>query len=760
MPRIVQQRQRAVRSVKKRRVVATRAKAGAGARAADDLLIEIGCEELPASYLPEARERATSLVGEYLQEQRLACGAVTVWAAPRRLVVSVRQLAARQQELVEKAMGPSKAVAFDAQGQPTKAAVGFAARHGVPVTSLAVETTPKGEYVAVTKRVSGQPTERLIQPLLDRLVRQIGFPKTMRWDESGATFARPVRWLLVLYGGRVVSCAIGRVRSAGYTVGHRQRKSPRIAVRRAGDYLAALRKQGILVDHEERRKTLLRMLEVVARRAGGRVDQDDPHVHALLEELLYLSEMPQVIAGRFEGRFAERLPEEVLLAAMAKGQRLVGLRRDGRGKSQEAGAQTLLPTFLAVLDGRYSAAAVQRIRRNIEHVLSAKLSDALFFLEHDQRVGLEAYRQQLQGIIFLKGLGSMLQKSERIEQLALWLATENGSDGPERAQLTRAAFLCKTDLASSIVKEFPSLQGVMGGWYARHGGEPEPVSTAIREHYQPRHQGDRLPSARVGAIIAAADKIDAIVGCWWKGFAPTGSADPYGIRRAAQGVIAILWEHRLNCSLAELTGMARTIINAQQAKEGPVPESVVAAAQGYLAERLKAFFADRYPAELVEAVVSTKTACSVVGVGRRLEQLEQIWKSGQLAPAVKVAERTGNIVRGSKGADGLGDVDAARFEHPTEQRLWDVVRREHEPIQQLIVDGRYGEAVALYGHVFAESVHQFFYDVMVNVEDAAVRRNRLTMMQMIYRLLADEVADLSVLAPRMAEQEKERVIHG
>lgn len=746
---------------------------------ADDLLIEIGCEELPATYLPAARQRLQTLTGDYLAAQRLVHAGVTVWAAPRRLAIVVRRLAAKQEPLVETLTGPSKAAAFDAAGKPTAAAAGFAAKHGVPVSALRVTTTPRGEYVAVTKTTPGRPAAALVQPLLDQLIRQIGFPKTMRWDASGVAFARPIRWLLALYGARLVPCAIGRVRSAAYTLGHRQRENPRLSVQRAGVYLETLRKQEILVDQEERHRLLRRLLDAAAQKAGGCIDHDDPHTQALLEELLYLAESPQAISGTFAPRFAERLPQEVLLAAMAKGQRLIGLK--------PARGDRLLPTFLAVLDGDYAPKAVKPIRENIEHVLNAKLADALFFLEKDRRVGLDVYCEHLSGIVFLKGLGSVLDKTRRIQWLASWIAVQLGSvrgaevdrwsHGQEHEYLDAAASLCKADLASSMVKEFPSLQGVMGGWYAKAAGKSEEVAAAIREHYQPRYQGDTLPSTRIGAIVAIADKMDSIVGCWWKGFAPTGSADPYGIRRAAQGVIAILWEHQLALSLQQLVEQSSVQINnwvesqnrqmhpsekkGGGAKVEAMPESIGQAVCSYLADRVKVFFADRYRQELVDAVVSADHSLMAVQIGQRLEQLSSVWHGEAFAQAVKVAERTANISKAFRDtceAKDVGRVDELRFEHPTERELWEVVQRERQPILDLVSQERYADAVKRYGEAFAEPVHRFFYDVMVNVENEPVRRNRLAMMDTIFRLLATQVADLSMLAQSVSG--KEKVSHG
>lgn len=484
--------------------------------AVQELFLELGAEEIPASFVARAVAQLPGVVTSLLERERLAHGEATATGAPRRLAVVVRDVADRQPDVAEDVTGPPASAAFDQQGKPTRAAFGFAQKHGVDPSALRVIETPKGAYVAVHRERAGKRAVEILPAICAELWGggKLAFPKTMRWCTNDGPFPRPVHWLVALFGGEAIRFEALGVSSGTETRGHRFLAPGPIAVRGWDDHVAKLRAAHVLIDRSVRRAALEHELERAAREADGAL-RPDP---SLIEEVLDLVEEPHAIVGAFDPAHLV-LPEAVIVQAMRGHQRYFALGGpDGK----------LLARFVSVAN---TAEVVENVRRGNERVLRARLSDARFFFDEDRKRPLAARSERLSGIVFQAKLGTVADKVERIVTMADSLAHLIGKpalcDGARRG-----AALSKCDLVTLMVGELPELQGVMGRAYAAHDGEPEAVCRAIEEHYLPRGAGDRLPSSDLGAIVGLADRIDTLTGCFAAGLAPTGAADPYGLRRA------------------------------------------------------------------------------------------------------------------------------------------------------------------------------------------------------------------------------------
>ncbi len=503
-----------------------------------DLLFEIGTEELPAGFIQPALAQLYDNFVRKAGTLNLVHGEVAVKGTPRRLALIVRQLADRQQDCREELLGPSKAAAFGPDGLPTKAAEGFARSKGVTVADLQAVDTPKGEYLMLVREVAGRPTEELLPDLLHELIIEMTFAKSMRWGQNLHPFGRPIQWLTVLFGNKVITVEHEGIVSAASSRGHRFMAHFPFTVENASTYEEQLRQHHVLVDPAERRQAVVAEIEAAVRTFPGagtpRVAIDEE----LVDTVTNLVECPFGICGTFEEKFLQ-VPSEVLITSMREHQKYFPVI-DGDG--------ALLPGFVAVNNTRVVSPDVSR--KGHQRVLRARLSDALFFFNTDRELSLDLRRQQLGGIVFQARLGTMSEKTERIVKLTRILCEILQPDLTETAG--RAAALCKADLLTSMVGEFPSLQGIMGMAYALHDGESPEVARAIQEHYMPKRAGAELPDSDAGAILGLADRIDTIAGCFGIGQVPTGTADPFGLRRLSLAVLNIVTGKRYRLSLYEI----------------------------------------------------------------------------------------------------------------------------------------------------------------------------------------------------------------
>ncbi len=674
------------------------------------LLLEIGTEELPAADVDAALAQLGELAPKLLAEARLEHGAVQVLGTPRRLALLVKDLVPGQpdRELVVK--GPPAARAFDPAGAPTPAAEGFARKYNLSVSALEKRTLDGGEYVVAVVKEKGQAAPDVLRELLPRLVAALKFEKTMRWRAGDPTaFSRPVRWLAALLGESVIPFSYAGLRSGNVSRGLRPLGSPAITIGAADEYLAALRKAHIEADPAARRAAILKQARQLAKTVGGVIADE-----GVLAEVTHLVERPTALLGSFSDE-ALKLPREVLIAVMKKHQRYFPVETpDG----------ALLPYFVAVRNG--DRQHVDVVREGNEHVIRARFADANFFVREDRQQTLAAFRPKLATLLFQTKLGSMLDKSERIEALARQLAPRLGLDAAETEIAGRAAHLCKADLATQMVVEMTSLQGVMGYEYALASGEPRAVAVAIREHYG-------LPDTKPGLVVGLADRLDSLAGLFAAGLAPTGSADPFGLRRAALSTNQILVDKGLDFDL----------LAALEAALDQLPAGLVADRAKLLADLL-AFLAGRLRGQLLDAdgggyrydIVDAVLAEQARNPARALAAVQQLTAWVQRPDWPQILPAYARCVRITRDQKEQFAVDADRLTEPAEQALYAAAAATH-PAQS--VDDLFNQVLSL-----IPAINRFFDDVLVMAEDAAVRANRLGLLQRIAGL-ARGVADLSKL---------------
>jgi glycyl-tRNA synthetase beta chain len=738
-----------------------------------ELLIEIGTEELPARWLPGLTHQLAEHVAARLAGARLTIDApVETFGTPRRLTARVSKVGERQSDLEEVVTGPAVAAAFGADRQPTPAASGFARRHGVDVPVLEQVETPKGKYLAYRKWQRGKAAVDVLPDVLSGVLRDLSFPKQMRWDarldDGGGDllFGRPIRWLLFLYGGRVVPFTIARtelarspqvqeVTSGAVTFGHRflatsGRPGRAIRVRSFENYRARLLENFVVLDRSDRHDRIARELDLHAERLGGRVSRMAGQL-GLLQELPDLVEYPSVVAGTFGAEFLT-LPEEVLTTTMIRHQHYVPV---------VSAAGPLMPAFLAVTNTETDNA--RTIARNSERVLTARLRDARFFFDADRATSLEARVDDLEHVLFHRKLGSYRAKAERIERLAAWLAEEILGAPGAAGHASRAGLLAKADLTTEMVRELTELQGTMGGVYAREEGQPEEVWRAIYHHYLPIAVEADAPPARdelgkaavTWAAVALADKLDTTVGLFAAGERPTGTRDPFGLRRQGHGILKILVD------LPALTGLdvairlpeviRRARLNLQSAVEaggGSVAERGEESPElsSFLLDRLRYLFQQRgFSYDEVNAVAGSATGLATcpLDARRRLEALRAVRGSENFEALAVAFKRVKNLAKELK-REPAETFDLLR--EPAEQALVAEYRGRDEAIRAAIRKADYQSAFTLASGL-RPAVDRFFADIFVMVDDPSLRDQRLTLVWRLHELLLG-LADISEIAPR------------
>jgi glycyl-tRNA synthetase beta chain len=684
-----------------------------------DFLFEIGTEEIPASYVPPALRALAETLPARLREKRIRHGAVESFATPRRLALRIAEVEEMQPDLEREMTGPPKRAAFDAEGKPTKAALGFAKTQGVPVESLRIALTERGEYVAVTVVDKGVPVADLLPRLLPEIVASLPFPRTMRWEGSGFLFARPIQWIVALLGESVLPVEIAGVRSGRESRGHRVLHPDPVPVAEPRAYEEALRRAGVLVSPEERLARIEKEIERALAGAGGKAVRDP----GLLETVNFLVEMPRALCGSFDERML-RLPDRVVITAMRAHQRYFSV-------VDESGR--LLPRFVTIANG--IAENEEGVRAGNERVLAARLADAEFYWNEDRAVPLDERVRGLDRVVWQEGMGSLFEKTSRIERIAGILAGEAAPEAREAA--LRAARLSKTDLTTEMIrdgKEFTSLQGYMGMEYARAAGEPDDVARAIYEQYLPRFSGDELPSTDAGRILSLADRTDTLLGCLAAGFAPTGSQDPYGLRRQALAILRILSEERISVTLGRLLAAGVEAYGPRLAE----PEKTVAESLRIFRARLKNLFTDQgLPYDLVDAVLETGLE-RPADLERRALALRDFRASESFERLVLGSKRVMNIL---KGGAPSGAVDPALLSEPEERELHRAATELGERCGRSLAAGDHRATMECLLEL-RDPIDRFFDKVLVMDPDERVRANRLSLLQEIAGLFL-RFADLS-----------------
>jgi len=683
---------------------------------ASELLLEIGTEEIPARFIPPVLAEMAAGFRRLMEQERIKVGAVVTWGTPRRLALVAREVAAAQEEVAAEVIGPAKSVAYDAQGRPTPAAQGFARSQGVDLGELIELQTPKGVYLAVRRRTPGAPTPERLKAVLPPFIQGLSFPKSMRWGSLSFTFARPIHWILARFGGQVVPFALADVVSGGVTYGHRFLAPQAVEVKDAASYVAALGLAQVIVDPAARRTHLEAELARAAAQVGGEVVPNP----GLVEENTFLVEYPSAVVGGFDDEFLA-LPDEVLITAMREHQRYFSLRgRDGK----------LLPHFIAI--NNTLARNPDLVRQGHERVLRARLADAMYFYQVDAKVPLENRVADLKGVVFHSLLGTSYEKMERFRELAVWLAGQAAPDLTEAVR--RAATLCKADIVTEMVGEFPSLQGVMGRKYAELSGEPPEVAAAIFTHYLPRHADDWLPEDLVGALVGLADRLDTICGIFGVGLSPTGAADPYGLRRHALAVIRILRALSLHLDLVEAVWQGLKLL---QGKISRTPEETAREVLDFFQARLMhLLLSEGLDHETVAAVLAAGSQ-DVVEAADKVVALEDVRQSPDF-PALAVAfKRVINISRGAEA----GEVNPLLFEYPEERLLLEATVLMEVEVAAALKDRDYPAVCRALARLKGP-VDAYFDKVLVMAEDERVRLNRLGLLARISRTFL-KMADFS-----------------
>ncbi|MCY3740238.1 MAG: glycine--tRNA ligase subunit beta [Candidatus Poribacteria bacterium] len=690
-----------------------------------DLLFEIGTEEIPASYVPPALVQLREIATESLTNHRIPFGEIETFGTPRRITLSIKDLKTLQESEETEVVGPPKRIAYDENGEPTKAAIGFAKTQGVELSALRIVETERGEYIAASKLEKGVAAREVLQVLLPEWIEVLRFPKTMRWETKSeeprafARFARPIRWLVALLGNEVINCTYGAARAGRVTYGHRSLHPDPITLTSANlaAYIDALRAVDVVVCPKERRETIKKQVTSILKIEDNLPKLDDE----LLDTVNYLVENPQPIVGNFSESHLE-LPPEVLITAMKKHQRYFPMWKN----ESELAAKFI--TISNGTDGNFDG-----VQHGNERVLRARLNDAEFFYKEDQKTSLADKVERLGAVIFHAKLGSLLDKAKRLKALVKRIGAELQVSEEIIAHTERAAWLCKADLTTQMVIEFPTLQGITGRYYARNSGEPEPVATAIAEHYQPLGADTPLPETEVGALLAIADKLDTIVGYFGIEERPTGSQDPYSLRRHALGTIRILQDRQLLLSLDAVVEKAISLYTV------PLADDTQTSVLGFIKERLRVILQNQqYAPDLADAVLAVGDV-NIIDIHKRASALAEFRLTSNFEEVYNALNRVLRILPPSVPET----VDTTLLQDDAEKQLFDRITAAESGFKQSIQERDYTKLLAQLA-TLQPAIDSFFDDILVMAEEPALRANRLALLNRIGRNIY-AIADLTKL---------------
>ncbi|MEK3966420.1 glycine--tRNA ligase subunit beta [Paenibacillus sp. FSL H7-0323] len=670
-----------------------------------DILFEIGLEEIPARFIRAAMEQLQDRMSNWLDSARINHAGVTAYATPRRLAVFVKDAAEKQEDISEEVKGPSRKIALDANGDWSKAALGFARSQGVSPEQFTFKELAGVEYIYATKNSAGVETASLLTEGLLGIVNAMTFPKNMRWGAYDFKFVRPIRWMVALFGKEIIDLEITDVKAGNVSRGHRFLGTETV-ISEPAQYVESMRAQHVLVDVKERETLILDQINKLAEEKSWTIAIKED----LLEEVLFLVETPTVLFGTFDPSFLE-IPQDVLITSMREHQRYFPVF-DAAGK--------LLPFFVTVRNG--NAESLDVIAKGNEKVLRARLSDAKFFYQEDQKMKIDDALAKLENIVYHEDLGSVGDKVRRIRQISDRLAVKLGLSASAVSEVSRTADICKFDLVTQMVYEFPELQGTMGEDYARKAGEPETVAKAIFEHYQPRFAGDAVPSTEAGSVVSIADKIDTIVGCFSIGIIPTGSQDPYALRRQAAGIVQIVLEHKLPITLREIFEAAIEIHeNSGNTKHSG--DELRINLYEFFGLRVKRLLSDNVRYDVVDAVTAAGFDDVVDVVGRSRALMAAVSDQADFKITVDSLTRVSNLA--SKATSEV--IDPALLKEDAELQLFNTWQELHTPYLEAMAAKNAEEALRILSGL-KDAVTTFFDSVMVMAEDEQVRANRLALL--------------------------------
>ncbi len=688
-----------------------------------EFLLEIGTEEIPAGYLANGLKAFLKLTVELLGNERIEIGAkLEAFGTPRRLILLGRDLPQRQEDVVQEITGPPKAVAYDQDGHPTKAAEGFARKQGVSLDEILTIDTPKGEYLYVKRQIAGRPTGEILAGILPEVVERIPWPKTMRWGDVGFQFVRPIHWILALFDGEIVPFTVAGIKADALTFGHRFLAPDPVRISGIDDYLRAMREHFVIIDQKERERVIEEEIRSAATEVGGSPGTDPE----LLSTVANLVEYPSAVCGHFDEAFL-RLPPPVLITPMKEHQKYFSVYNKNGG---------LMPNFVAI--NNTLARNEMVVKTGHERVLRARLSDADFFFEEDRKCPLAERLEDLKGVIFQARLGTSYEKVARFTELAEYLGKSILPDLLD--DISMVAGLCKCDLVTQMVTEFPSLQGIMGREYARLEGYPEEICTAIHEHYLPDKAGGKIPDSKIGAIVGLADRMDTICGYFALGMEPSGTADPYALRRHAIAILKILETFAWDVSLVAFVKTTLSVLNRDLTFE---IEPVFASVLLFFRERYKQLMLRAgYESEYIDAVISAGFD-RVHLIKPRIEQVRMYAsESDAFAALAFTFKRISNML---KKEETVYDADPALFREPCETALWNRYQEVEEKISICVSKAQYADAMDLLAGL-RNPVDDFFDGVEILTKDSrALRENRIGLLQRLAELFMS-IADFSKLS--------------
>ncbi len=679
------------------------------------LLFEIGVEELPARYVNSAMDQLKTNIVKSFNENRITFDEVNIYSTPRRLTVIVNNICEKQSDLEEEVKGPAKRIAVDAEGNYTKPLLGFMKSKGIKEEDLYFKQVGKEEYAFGKIKQDGQLTSAVLKSILPEAIKSMTFPKAMRWGGKNMRFIRPIRWMVCILNDSVLDIELEGIVSSNTTKGHRFLGESEFEVNTLNEYLTKLEENFVILNQDERKELIKKQCDDVAKSLGGEIEFDEE----LLEEVTHLVEYPTAFYGEFDEDYA-KLPKEVVITPMKQHQRYFPVLKDGK----------LLPNFIAVRNG--DSHRIDNVKKGNEKVLEARLADALFFYKEDTKKSLESYIEKLKTVVFQAKLGTVYDKSLRIEKLANDIL-EKLNETDIKEDTLRAAKLCKADLVTGMVFEFTELQGVMGREYAKVSGENENVAEAIFEHYLPRFAGDILPATKSGIVLSIADKLDSIAGFFAIGIQPTGSQDPYALRRQALGIINILMDNNLDISLRELVSLTLDNYSFIEFDKDEVLNQIME----FFKDRIKNLFRDlgiRY--DVIDAILSSNID-DIADMYARAKALNSWIDKGELVEMLTAFNRVATLAEKAE----TNEVNINLMREEAEFNLYQQFQEISSNVEHLLANKEYTKALDAFASL-RPAIDNMFDSVMIMDKDEAIKNNRLAILKQIYDIMLN-ICDLS-----------------
>ena len=689
----------------------------------NNVILEIGTEEIPAQYMENALKDLNRLAQRYLEESRINYKEIKVYGTPRRLILFIFHIKEKQEDIFQKIKGPAYSIAYNKDSQPQKPALKFAQSQGVNVKDLIVEDTEKGKYVFASKSKIGQPTIDILSQIFPKMIKSLQFPKSMRWEEKSLRFIRPIRWILALYAKEIIRFNLDGLDSENITYGHRLLAPKKIKISSTQEYFRKIEKNYVIIDPKIRKNIIKTAIKQIIKEINGKKIINEKQ----LNEITYLVEYPNAILGKFDKKYLE-LPKDVLIEVMEKHQKYFPVFKN---------KDELLPQFIVIINNSKEYAS--GIKEGNENVLRARLEDAKFFYQEDQKISLEKRVDKLKNVIFQEKLGSLFDKTMRLELLCDYIADGLQVEQKVKKDLLRSAHLCKADLVTEMVKEFPELQGIMGKEYAVFSDEGKEVAEAIFEHYLPRFSGGRLPLTKSGMILGIADKVDTIIGCFVMGLTPTGSQDPYGLRRQSRGKIAIILKNNLKISLKDIIRKSLSLYKESVSVELKIDENeIVSQILSFLKQRVKNIFLEdgiRY--DVIDAVLAVDSDGDLVDIKHRIKVIEEIYNQPIFRNILNSSNRVLNLSKNNEE----NEINKLLLKEKAELNLYHNYKSIYPRIREFICNKEYNKVFKLLGDL-CEPVDEFFDQVLVMDKDKDIRKNRIALIKKI-GILFNQVADLS-----------------